>query len=103
MNLGGTIMKIKLKQLMLAVEHIRYSSGVDTETAEIELSLDEENIENNKLIGSLQLQCDVVKPASAYDKTSQPKIISISVEIFSDHETRPVRASTKETIILDKN
>ena len=89
-------MNIKLKDLRQAIEYFRYSARVEDNTS-IEVSINEENIENSKLCSSITFSAKLTKEANPYESLKTQKDSEISVEIFSEEENRPARVTTQES------
>lgn len=93
-------MRFKFKDIRKAIEHLKYQCSVEDE-CEIELKLNEEDIGNDKLGSSFEIIAKYVKEAATYDSCKSSRFISVSTELFTISENRPMRSIKTETVDIE--
>lgn len=89
-------MKVSLGELKRVMEYMRYHvHGEDRDL--VDISLKEEDIENNKLVSCLTISVSASKEPSSYDTIQTTKTVTTSIEVFAHHENRAPILTTSES------
>jgi len=89
-------MKFKLKDIDMAIDHIKYTYGVEI-TSDVEIYIREEDFEANKIGSYMVFSAVCSKGAGPYDRLNTAKTITVTVEVFPDSENRCPRVTMQES------
>lgn len=89
-------MKFKLKDLNKAMDYIKYNGHME-QSADIEISIREEDFDTNKVGSCIMLSATCVKEPKPYDRVKTSKTVMISVEVFPESENRQPRVTMQES------
>lgn len=90
-------MKIKYRDLVKAIEVLKYKVPAEKAGGEAEITIKEENPGEGKLGECLLVTATITKNAGQYDDVKAPIIEEYSLEIFAVHENRPPRLTIVST------
>lgn len=94
-------MKFRAKQLQEAIEHLRYTFRIPMDTADIEVSIREEDISADKLVSCMTLFVTYEAAPGQYDKWKGMKVVKHTLEIFPESEGgRDLHVTTEESYSL---
>lgn len=93
-------MKIRYKELLKALDHIRYQSGSKDDQV-VEITMREEDIQNNRLCDSMTVTLTTVSGPGQYDSVRSNVTKEYVLEVFSESENRTPHLTITESRDLD--
>lgn len=94
-------MRFKAKQIHDILEHIRYTLHVPIESANIDITIREEDLETNKLVSCLVMVVTYEAKPGQYSMWRGIKYIKHTLEVFPESEgARDIHITTEESYDL---
>lgn len=93
-------MKVKLKQLINALNDFRYTMTSSTlEEMEVEITLTEQDVSEGRLVSALGFKSSFVEPPTQYSKSEKHKTMELEIFDASENRDPQITETVKKKIL----